>query len=136
MEKIKFMGKRIYECLFRRLYFQGKLFSLSVLQYKSYRNIHHSRLLGNRKTWSSIQKNVSCGVSLVIDNFNTISTYKEQICKEAYIEKRTIQEAIAEQTNLKNPIPRHPNRNKAIALLMNPNITLKEFSKACDLPWK
>lgn len=82
------------------------------------------------------KKNVSCGVSLVIDNFNTISTYKEQICKEAYIEKRTIQEAIAEQTNLKNPIPRHPNRNKAIALLMNPNITLKEFSKACDLPWK
>ena len=42
------------------------------------------------------KKNVSCGVSLVIDNFNTISTYKEQICKEAYIEKRTIQEAIAE----------------------------------------
>lgn len=82
------------------------------------------------------KKNVSCGVSLVIDNFNTISTYKKQICKEAYIEKRTIQEAIAEQTNLKNPIPRHPNRNKAIALLMNPNITLKEFSKACDLPWK
>lgn len=61
---------------------------------------------------------------------------KESILQEAYIEKRTIEEAIAEQTNLKHPLLRQPQRDKAINLLMNPNTTLKEFSKACNLPWK
>lgn len=82
------------------------------------------------------KKNVACGVSLVIDNHNLMPTIYAELTLQAYIEKRNMEEAVAEQTNLKAPMPRPSIRDKAIKMLIDPDISLKEFAKTCGLRWK
>ena len=47
-----------------------------------------------------------------------------------------MQEAIVEQTNLKFSVIRQDKRDTAIKTLMDPNTSLKEFSKIYGLPYK
>lgn len=82
------------------------------------------------------KKNVACGVSLVIDNGGLMPQIQSILSREAYIEQRNMSEAIAEQMNLKAPMPRLENRDVAIRMLLDPNTSLKEFAKTCGLPWK
>ena len=81
-------------------------------------------------------KNVACGVSLVLDNKGIMPKLVSDLSNQAYIEERSMEEAIAEQTNLKSPLKRMPIRDNAVAMMMDPNQSLCEFAQACGLPWK
>lgn len=81
-------------------------------------------------------KNVASGVSLVIDNTNLIPKIRSELDKTAYIEERTIEEAMIEQVNLKHPMRRLPEREYAIGLLMAQNVSLQDFAKKCGLSYK
>lgn len=81
-------------------------------------------------------KNVASGVSLVIDNTNLMSKIRSELDKTAYIEERTIEEAVTEQVNLKHPMSRLPERNYAVSLLLDKDVSLKDFARKCGLPYK
>lgn len=139
--KSKWRKLNLWENAYMNAFFEGYIFRESCFrcQYCSTNRVGIFTIAdfwGIGRHGFPFKKNIACGVSLVIDNYNSMPILKESILQEAYIEKRTIEEAIAEQTNLKHPLLRQPQRDKAINLLMNPNTTLKEFSKACNLPWK
>lgn len=82
------------------------------------------------------KKNVACGVSLVIDNQNIIPAIHSRLAQHAHLEIRDMEEAISEQTNLKAPTPRAAIRDKAVKMLMDPDIPLKDFAQNCGLQWK
>ena len=84
----------------------------------------------------TFKKNVACGVSLVIDNQNKMPQLLSEFTEDIYVEKRSMQEAIVEQTNLKFSVIRQDKRDTAIKTLMDPNTSLKEFSKIYGLPYK
>lgn len=81
-------------------------------------------------------KNVSSGVSLVIDNLGVLNEIKAELDKYAYIEKRTMSEAIAEQSNLKYPMERLKERDSAIKSMMDESVSLEDFSKQYSFPYK
>ena len=68
---------------------------------------------------SKFSKNVSSGVSLVIDNLGVLNEIKAELDKYAYIEKRTMSEAIVEQSNLKYPMKRLKERDFAIKSMIS-----------------
>lgn len=84
----------------------------------------------------TFSKNVASGVSLVIDNTGILPQIKKKLVQDVYIEERTREEAMAEQVNLKHPVKRPMERDKAVQLLLDKTISLKEFSKVCGLPYK
>lgn len=88
---------------------------------------------GIGKHGNPFSKNISSGVSLVIDNIGIIEQIKDGLIKNIYIEERDVKEAIAEQVNLKHPMQRQPEREYAIKLLLDKNVSLKDFSKECGL---
>lgn len=74
------------------------------------------------------RKNIASGVSLIIDNFNTINQYistKERI----YIEERSIEEAKLKNKNLNNPVKRPKERDTAITDLLDQQISLYDFTR-------
>ena len=81
------------------------------------------------------KKNVSCGVSLVIDNRNKMEIFYNAFKDNVYIEKRSIQEAIAEQSNLKKPIERKKERDVAVKALISNDIPLDKFLQICGLQY-
>lgn len=81
-------------------------------------------------------RNVSSGVSLIIDNTGTMPSIIHELQQMAYIEERPKEEAICEQVNLKSPMKRLPARNTAVKDLLNPSVSLEEFSKRYGLPYK
>ena len=82
------------------------------------------------------RKNIAKGVSLVIDNCGKMSELIQEVKKIAYIEERTLAEAVEKQYNLKKPMERLPARDFAISLLMDENVDLEKFSMQCGLPYK
>jgi len=80
--------------------------------------------------------NISKGVSLVLDNYCQINTHIEQIKELAFVEERPLEEAIAEQHNLKMPVERPALRDKAVELINDDTISLKEYSAIVGLPYK
>lgn len=85
---------------------------------------------------SKFSKNVSSGVSLVIDKLGVLNEIKAELEKYAYIEKRTMSEAIVEQSNLKYPMERLKERDFAIKSMMDERISLEDFSKQYGFPYK
>ena len=79
--------------------------------------------------------NVACGVSLVIDNTGILSQIEKELSNFAYIEKRSMTEAVAEQTNLKAPMLRKKERNTA-TLDMISDMSLDEFAQKYGYPYK
>lgn len=80
-------------------------------------------------------RNVASGVSLVIDNMGLMPQICDELKKYAFIEKRSLEEAIKEQTNLKHPMPRSDNRNSAV-LDMISDMPLNDFSRKYGFPYK
>lgn len=80
-------------------------------------------------------RNVASGVSLVIDNMGLMPQICDDLKKYAFIEKRSMEEAIKEQTNLKHPMPRLDNRNSAV-LDMISDMPLNDFSRKYGFPYK
>ena len=81
-------------------------------------------------------KNVSCGVSLVIDNTGLMDKLMPDLEKYAYIERRSMEEAVAEQTNLKQPMHRLKNRDTAVVDMMNEDISLENYARKYGYPYK
>ncbi|MDY4578985.1 MAG: Coenzyme F420 hydrogenase/dehydrogenase, beta subunit C-terminal domain [Anaerobutyricum hallii] len=82
------------------------------------------------------KRNVSSGVSLLIDNVGLMPSILDELRGMAYIEERPKDEAVCEQVNLKSPMKRLPARNTAVKDLIDPLISLEEFSKRYSLPYK
>lgn len=72
-------------------------------------------------------RNVASGVSLVIDNYGILPVIQHELDNYAFIEKRSLQEAVVEQTNLNNPMPRLSDRNTAVADFLS-DMSLQNFS--------
>lgn len=81
-------------------------------------------------------KNVSCGVSLVIDNTGLMDKLMPDLEQYAYIERRSMEEAVAEQTNLKHPMHRLKNRVTAVVDMMNEDISLVDYARKYGYPYK
>lgn len=81
-------------------------------------------------------RNVACGVSLVIDNFGKIKDILHALDENVYVEERSMQEALVEQTNLKHPICRRKERDLAVRTLVDPKASLEMFLQVCGLPWR
>lgn len=80
-------------------------------------------------------RNVSSGVSLVIDNKGLMPKICDELKKYAFIERRSMEEAISEQTNLKHPMPRLKSRDTAV-LDMRSDMSLETFSQKYGFPFK
>ena len=81
-------------------------------------------------------KNVSCGVSLVIDNTGLMDKLMPDLEQYAYIERRSMEEAVAEQTNLKHTMHRLKKRDTAIVDMMNEMMSLEDYAKKYGYPYK
>lgn len=88
---------------------------------------------GIGKHGKKFQKNVSSGVSLVLDNQKLMPSMIEELSKMAYIEKRSVEEALFENSNLNAPVKRKPERDTAISDLLNPTMSLKEYGQKYKL---
>lgn len=84
----------------------------------------------------SFSKNVSSGVSLVIDNCGMMTELMPQLSKWAYIEERSIEEAIAENQNLKMPMKRPAERDTAIRDMLDMDVNLLEYAEKYRLKKK
>lgn len=82
------------------------------------------------------KRNVSSGVSLVIDNTGLMPSIIDELRGMVYIEERPKEEAICEQVNLKNPMKRLTVRDSAVLDMIDPNFSLKEYAKKYQLPYK
>lgn len=82
------------------------------------------------------KRNVSSGVSLVIDNTGLMPSFIDELRGMVYIEERPKEEAICEQVNLKNPMKRLAVRDSAVLDMIDPNFSLKEYAKKYQLPYK
>lgn len=81
-------------------------------------------------------KNVSSGVSLVLDNYGLIPMLITDLSKMAYIEQRDIEEAVIEQRNLKEPMPRTIFRDTAVKDLISEDVSLNKYCHKYGLPYK
>ena len=88
---------------------------------------------GIGKHGKKFQKNVSSGVSLVLDNQKLMPSMIDDLSKMAYIEKRSVEEALFENSNLNAPVKRKPERDTAISDLLNPAMSLKEYGQKYKL---
>lgn len=81
-------------------------------------------------------RNVACGISLVIDNKKKLLMLSKDFPDDVYIERRTMEEAVAEQSNLIAPMQRSKKRDFTVKSLINPNDSLEDFLRICGLPYK
>lgn len=91
---------------------------------------------GIGKHGNKFSKDVSCGVSLVIDNTGLMDNLLPVFNEYAYIEKRSMEEATVEQKNLKHPIKRLLNRNNAVIDMIDSNVSLEDYAKKYGYPYK
>lgn len=75
----------------------------------------------------SFKKNVSSGVSLVLDNKGKMQDVISCTNELIYTEERSLEEAQAENWNLNYPVKRKIARNNAVADFLNENMSLQSF---------
>lgn len=75
------------------------------------------------------KKNVASGVSLVIDNRCRMEELLPELSKYAYIEERSLSEALFENNNLNAPVERKKERDTAVEDMLNPKISLLEYGR-------
>lgn len=88
---------------------------------------------GIGKYGQSFKKNVSKGVSLVIDNTDSMPVFMNELSLYAYIEKRDLNEALHENHNLKSPFPREPERDYALLDFISEKMSLRDFCRKYHL---
>ena len=81
------------------------------------------------------KKNISRGVSLLIDNEGSFEKLIQNF-KDSYIEQRDLAEALHEQMNLQKPMDRPTGRESAVRLMMDERVSLVSFCKEYGLPYK
>lgn len=131
----------LWENAYMDAFFKGITFRESCFNCK-YCNLNRQGTFTIADFWGvgggaqPFKKNVAQGVSLVIDNQGKISDYIDEISQLAYIEERPLSEAVEKQHNLKLPMQRCPERDFAIRLMLDDDVSLFEFAKQCGLPHK
>lgn len=131
----------LWENAYMDAFFKGITFRESCFNCK-YCNLNRQGTFTIADFWGvgggslPFKKNIAQGVSLVIDNQGKMSGYIDEISQLAYIEERPLSEAVEKQHNLKLPMQRCPERNFAIRLMLDDNVSLFEFAKQCGLPHK
>ena len=134
--KAKLIYLELAENAFMSSFFKGILFRESCYSC-SYCNINRLGTFTLADYWGigkhgyKFKKDVSKGVSLLIDNEGKFSLID---CRDTFFEERALEEAVIEQENLKNPIERHPYRDFAVKQLTNKNIDLDEYCKNVGIP--
>lgn len=84
----------------------------------------------------NFKRNVASGVSLVVDNTGLMPSMIDELRSMTYIEERPKEEAICEQVNLKNPMERLDVRDTAVLDMIDPSISLVDYAKKYQLPYK
>ena len=74
------------------------------------------------------KKDVSAGVSMIIDNYSQIDRYLVSD-GNVYVEERTLEEARQKNENLNHPVQRLEERNTAVLDLLAPEMLLREYAK-------
>ena len=118
-------------------FFRGSIFRESCFkcQYANTQRIGTFTIAdfwGVGTTGKKFGKNVSTGVSMIIDNFGNLSQYITP-SDNIYIEERTISEAKLKNKNLNNPIIRPIERDTAIHDLLASEKSLCEFAKKYNM---
>lgn len=70
------------------------------------------------------KKDVSAGVSMIIDNYSQIDRYLVSD-GNVYVEERTLEEARQKNENLNHPVQRLEERNTAVLDLLAPEMLLR-----------
>ncbi len=141
ISKSKWLILTLVENAYMSAFFRGLIFRESCFNCQ-YCNINRvgtftiADFWGIGKHGKKFSKNIGGGVSLVIDNHGRISEFMPELQKFCYIEKRSMEEAFVEQSNLKAPMPRLKERNIAVNRMIDPNVCLEDFLKECNLPWR
>ena len=141
LSEMKWHILRLSENVYMKAFFDGIIFRESCFscQYCNTRRIGTFTVAdfwGVGRHGKRFAKNVAAGVSLVIDNVGVMSAIKAEVEKHAYIEERSMTEAIVEQRNLKIPMSRKPERDTAVKDLMDKNVTLDNFAKKYGYPYR
>ena len=131
----------LWENAYMNAFFRGSIYRESCFRC-SYCNMQRMGSCTIADFWGigrhgrKFSRNVASGVSLVIDNTGILPQIKKELTQDVYIEERSREEAMAEQVNLRHPVKRPTERDKAVRLLLDKKISLKDFSQACGLPYK
>ena len=88
---------------------------------------------GIGKEGLKFSKNVSAGVSLVIDNAGRMPAMIEELREHAYIEERPLEEGRKHNHNLNSPSMRPKERDTAVTDMLNENICLLEYAEKYQL---
>lgn len=81
---------------------------------------------------TKFQKNISAGVSMIIDNNELIDKFIKPT-DNIYIEERTLEEATLKNENLNHPFVRPKGRDAAIMDLLSPKNSLKDYAQKYDM---
>lgn len=141
LSETKWRLLRLSENVYMDAFFEGITFRESCFhcQYCNTQRIGTFTLAdfwGIGRHGKHFSRNVASGVSLVIDNIDIMPTIKAELKKYAYIEERSMEEAMAEQRNLKMPMPRSTKRDTAVKDLMDKRISLADFAKKYGYPYR
>ena len=141
LSESKWSMLRLSENVYMDAFFDGIIFRESCFrcQYCNTQRIGTFTLAdfwGIGRHGKPFSRNVASGVSLVIDNVGLMSSIKKELEKYAYIEERSIEEAVVEQRNLKTPMSRSVMRDSAVKDLMDKRMSLTEFAKKYGYPYR
>lgn len=117
---------------FRGLIYRESCFKCQFASTKRIGTFTIADFWGVGTTGKKFRKNVSAGVSMIIDNFGQMDQYIS-LSDHIYIEERTIDEAKLKNENLNHPIKRPKERNTAIHDILSPETPLSKFAKQYDM---
>lgn len=113
---------------FRGLLFKESCFSCPYAKSERVGTFTIADFWGIGKHGKPFKKNVSSGVSVLLDNRGALDKIKDELPSDVYIEKRTFEEAAAENENLNSPFLRPTKRDTAVLDLVNPDISLYQYA--------
>lgn len=113
---------------FKGLTYRESCFRCPYANLKRMGNFTIADFWGIGRHGKPFKKDVSSGISLVLDNCGRMITLIDELQKHAYIEERDIKEAVAENGNLKHPLERPESRDSAVKDLLDEKITLLDYS--------
>ena len=136
-EHILVLSENCYmEAFFKALIFRESCYNCQYCNTNRVGTFTIADFWGIGRHGKPFSKNVSAGVSLVLDNDGLMPNILSELSEMAYIEKRDVEEAIVEQRNLKEAMPRSKFRDTAVKDLLSNNISLYEYCLKYGLPCK
>lgn len=123
--------------------YMNAFFKLSIFRESCYRcqysNMNRTGTFTIADYWGvgkegvPFKKNVSSGVSLVIDNQDIMRVMMDELKQMAYIEERALDEGKMHNHNLNYPSERPAERNTAVVDLIDEDISLLQYAKKYHL---